>query len=394
METRGIVRKRRVIPIPPTSPLPATRGSLFPGRARPSIFWRETLKKIITLCVFLSFLTLPPLAQAGTLRLLTWNGYAPEALIQKFEEEFKTQVHVTVSNNEEMIGMLIASGGGGFDLVQPSQDRVISGQEAGKIYQPMDYSRIDESLFIPSMLENVKKNTQIDGKSYGVPFCWGTSALIVNKKYAPQASSFKDLFDPAYKGRISYRLQRPILIGTAFALGYNPFELYGDEKAYRNMLDKVAQKLIENKSLLAGYWASSKELLEAMSTEKVVLAKGWDNDAFKLHAQNPDLDFVAPETGALGWIDTFVLAAGAENVEAAYNWINFVMRPENAALFTNAEKIPTASKDAGAFLDPAVKDNFDRCLPPEVIDNIKWYPPLPSRLESLELTTLDVIRAK
>lgn len=351
------------------------------------------MKRIVTGILALAFLLTPLALQAETLRLLTWKGYAPQELIDKFEKETGHKVQVTYTNNEEMIAKLIATRGGGFDLAQPSQDRVTSGQEAGKIYQPMDYSRIDESLFIPSMLDAVKQNTMVDGESYGAPFCWGTSALIVNQKYAPDASSFKDLFNPEYAGRVSYRMKRPIIIATAFALGYNPFELYADEAAYRKMLDEVAAKLIEGKPLVKNYWANGDSLLAAMRSGEVYVAEGWDNGAFKLHSENPDLDFVAPETGALGWIDTFVIPARAENLQAAYDWINFVMRPENAAVFTNLESTPTASKGATEYLAPEVKANFDRCLPPEVIDNIQWYPPVPAALESLELMALDKVRA-
>ena len=351
------------------------------------------MKRIGIVSLFLAFFLSATAAQAKVLRLLTWNGYAPRELVEKFEKQYGCKVDVTISNNEDMIAMLIASNGAGFDLSQPSQDRVVSGQEAGKIYLPMDYSRIDNKLFISAMLNVVKKNTRIDGVSYGVPFCWGTSGLIVNTRYAPNARNFADLFDAAHKGRVSYRLQRPILMAVAFSLNYNPFELYGDEKAYREMLDKVSATLIASKPLLDTYWTSSRDLLEAMRSGKVLIANGWDNDGFKLHAENPDLDFVAPKTGALGWIDTFVLSAGAENIDDAYNWINFIMQPENAAMFTNRENIPTASKKAGAFLRPEVKANFDRCLPPAVFDKIQWYPPLPAKLESLELMTLDVIRA-
>ena len=41
-----------------------------------------------------------------------------------------------------------------------------------------------------------------------------------------------------------------------------------------------------------------------------------------------------PSSGALGWIDTFAIPAKAKNVAAAYKWINFIMRPENAGYFT------------------------------------------------------------
>ncbi len=96
-------------------------------------------------------------AQAETLKLLTWKGYAPQKVIDAFEKETGIDVEVTFSNNEEMIAKLRATRGAGFDLAQPSQDRISSVQAKYKIYQPLDYSKIDASLFIPSMLEAVKR---------------------------------------------------------------------------------------------------------------------------------------------------------------------------------------------------------------------------------------------
>ncbi len=95
-------------------------------------------------------------AQADTLRLLTWGGYAPENVIEMFEAETGHTVEVTKSNNEEMVAKLRATNGGGFDLAQPSQDRIAGAQAEFDIYKPLDMSKIDESLFIPSMLEATK----------------------------------------------------------------------------------------------------------------------------------------------------------------------------------------------------------------------------------------------
>ena len=178
-------------------------------------------------------------AQAETLKLLTWKGYAPQKLIDTFEKETGINVEVTFSNNEEMIAKLRATRGAGFDLAQPSQDRISSVQAKYKLYQPLDYSKIESGLFIPSMLEAVKKNTLVNGKSHAVPFCWGTSGLIVNSDKAPGADSYKALIDPKYKGRVSYRLKRPTLIAMGFALGYDPFSLYDDPKAYKACSTKL-----------------------------------------------------------------------------------------------------------------------------------------------------------
>ncbi|MBC7355865.1 MAG: extracellular solute-binding protein [Desulfomicrobiaceae bacterium] len=342
----------------------------------------------------LALFCLAGVAQAQeTLKLLTWKGYAPQNLVDKFEKETGIKVEVTYSNNEEMIAKLRATRGAGFDLAQPSQDRIASVQEQFGIYQPIDYTKIQSDLFIPSMLEAVKKNTQVGGKSYAVPFCWGTSGLVVNTAQAKGATSWKALIDPQYKGRISYRLKRPVLIGLGFALGYDPFALYSDEKAYGEMLDKIEAELIKAKPLVKNYWANGDQLLESVRSGEVTVAEGWDNGGWKLHEENSDIDFVAPSEGALGWIDTFAIPAKAKNVDAAYKWINFMLRPENSGAFTSAEKIPTASKGAGPFIDPAFQANFDRSFPQPVIDNIKWYPPVPAKLEAMEGKVLDKIKA-
>ena len=343
---------------------------------------------LLALCLFAA-----GIAQAETLSLLTWKGYAPQDLVDKFEKETGIKVEVTYSNNEEMIAKLRATRGAGFDLAQPSQDRISSVQEKYSIYQPIDYSRIDSPLFIPSMLEAVKKNTLVSGASYAVPFCWGTSGLIVNSDKAAGADSWKVLLDEKYKGRASYRLKRPTLIAMGFALGYDPFSLYGDVKAYQAMLDKIEETLIAAKPIVKNYWANGDALLESMRSEEVFVAMAWDGGGWKLHETNSAIDTVAPKEGALGWIDTFAIPAKAKNLDAAYKWINFMMKPENAGSFTTAEKYGTASKGANAFVDPQVRANFERSFPQEAIDNIKWYPPVPAQLESLEGKVLDKIKA-
>ncbi len=351
------------------------------------------MKRIVALLALSLFALVSTAQAAGTLKLLTWKGYAPKELVDKFEKETGLKVEVTYSNNEEMIAKLRATRGAGFDLAQPSQDRISAVQAEFGIYQPMDYAKVNADQFIPSLLDAVKKNTLVGGKSHAAPFCWGTSGLVVNSEKAPNATSWKALIDPAYKGRISYRLKRVALIGLGLALGYKPFDLYSDPKAYKDMLDKVAEAMIAAKPLVQNYWSNGDALLESVRSGEVFVAEAWDNGAWKLHAENPKIDFVAPTEGALGWIDTFAIPAKAENVDAAYKWINFMLRPENAALFTTQEKTATASKGAGQFVDPAVRADFERSFPAATIDNIKWYPPVPGALEEMEGKILDKIKA-
>jgi spermidine/putrescine transport system substrate-binding protein len=330
---------------------------------------------------------------AETLELLTWKGYAPKELVDKFQEQTGIEVKVTYTNNEEMIAKLRATRGAGFDLAQPSQDRISSVQEKFEIYQPIDLSRVKTDQIIPSMLNAVKKNTTVNGKPHAVPFCWGTSGLVVNKKEAPDAKDYTALLNDAYKGRISYRLKRPTLIALAFATGHDPFALYDDADAYEALMEKIGGMMIDHKDLVKTYWTNGDALLQSMRSGEVFVAMAWDNGGWKLHEENPDIDFVAPKSGALGWIDTFALPAKAENLDAAYKWINFMLAPENAAIFTNMEKYGTASQGATALTDPDVRGNFERSFSAADIDNIKWYPPVPAKLESIEGKILDKVKA-
>ena len=339
-----------------------------------------------------AFLAVAPVF-GETLELLTWKGYATKNLVDKFQQETGIEVKVTYTNNEEMIAKLRATRGAGFDLAQPSQDRITSVQEKFKIYQPIDLAQVNREQIIPSMLAAVEKNTAVDGKPHAVPFCWGTSGLIVNHKLAPAAGDYGDLVSAFHAGRVSYRLKRPTLIAMAFAMGQDPFALYSDTAAYTALMEKVKDVLIAAKPFVKNYWTNGDALLQSMRSGEVHVAMAWDNGGWKLHAENPDIDFIAPRSGALGWIDTFAIPAKAKNVAAAYKWINFMLKPENAAEFTNQEKYGTASNGAVELLETTVKGNFQRSFSQADIDNIKWYPPVPAQLEAVEGKILDMVKA-
>ena len=116
------------------------------------------MKKVVLVLMVLTILGSALFAQASAetknpvLRIITWSGYAPQELLDKFTEKTGYKVEVTLSNNEEMISKLRATRGGGFDLAQPSQDRISSVVEQYAIYQPIDYARIETEQIDASLL--------------------------------------------------------------------------------------------------------------------------------------------------------------------------------------------------------------------------------------------------
>ena len=116
---------------------------------------------------------------AEKLRILTWADYVPKDVAEQFTKETGIAVEITLSNNEEMISKLRATSGAGFDLVQPSQDRIAGPATEFGIYKAIDFSKLKTAQFLPDMLEATKKVTTVNGKTYGVPFFWGTDGLVI-----------------------------------------------------------------------------------------------------------------------------------------------------------------------------------------------------------------------
>ncbi len=331
-------------------------------------------------------------AQEKTFRLLTWGDYAPADIVAAFEKESGYKVEITLSNNEEMISKLRATGGAGFDLAQPSQDRITGPQQEFGIYKAMDLSKLKADLFIPSMLDATKKNTTMAGKVYGVPHIWGTDGLVVNTKLTKMAD-YNDLCRADVKGKTAMRLKRPSLLAFAFASGKDPFKLYGDAKAYTALMDEMGKKMIACKGNLKFFWDNKDQLLNGMRSGEIVGAMMWDTGGWKLNGEKPEINFIAPKSGALGWIDTFAIPAKGKNDAAAYAWINFNMRPEIAAKVATSAGNFTASKGADKLMDAKLKAQFAASFPEAALKNVKWYPAVPAGIEDIEGKVLDRVKA-
>jgi len=331
-------------------------------------------------------------ASDNRLRLITWADYAPAAVVAQFEKETGIAVEVTLSNNEEIISKLRATGGAGFDLAQPSQDRVLGPQSEFHIYKPIDMGKIRLEQFVPELLEATRKNTTLNGQVYALPYAWGTDGLVVNTKRA-KIEDYTDLCKPEYRGHVSMRLRRPTLLAFAFASGQNPFALYGDMKAYSALMEKVGQTLIACKPNIKFFFDNKDQLLNGFRTGEIIGALMWDAGGWKLNRENPDIRFIAPKSGSLGWIDTFALPARGRNDAAAYAWINFCLRPEIAARISSSIGNFTSSKGADKLVDPKLRAQFNQSLPPAAIASIHWYPAIPAGIERMEGKIMDRIKA-
>jgi spermidine/putrescine transport system substrate-binding protein len=326
------------------------------------------------------------------LRIITWADYVPADVAAEFTRETGIRVEVTLSNNEEMISKLHATGGAGYDLAQPSQDRITGVQREFGLYRPIDLSRIDLRQFRPEILAITRRTATLEGQLYALPYLWGTEGLVVNVKEA-SVTDYGDLCRPDFKGRTSMRLRRPTLMAFAFASGKDPFALYDDPSAYEALMAHVGKTLTACKQIVRFFFDNRDQLLNAMRSGEVVAAMMWDTGGWTLNRENPDLRYVVPKSGALGWVDTFALPYKGRNDAGAYKWINFTMRPDIAARITRRVGNWTAARGTEELVDQTMRAQFNASFPNGVFEGVQWYPTVPPGLEAMEGRILDRVKA-
>jgi spermidine/putrescine transport system substrate-binding protein len=346
----------------------------------------------ISALLSLSLAGTPAAAQAGsTLRIITWADYVPADVAAQFTRETGIKVEVALSNNEEMISKLRATRGAGFDLAQPSQDRIAGPQQEFGIYKPIDLSKVRVERIQPDLLATVRRNATINGKLYALPYVWGAEGLVVNTKRT-KVNDYLDLCRADLKGRTSVRLRRPTLMAFAFAMGKDPFALYGNRQAYTALMEQVGAKLIACKVNFRFFFDNRDQLLNGMRSGELHAAMMWDSGGWRLNRENPDIQFIAPKSGALGWLDTYALPARGKNEAAAYAWINFTLRPDIAARIAKSIGNFSAAKDADKLTDPVLRAQFAASFP-DGFKSVRWYPAIPPGLEEIEGRILDRVKA-
>src|SRR6266404_722676 len=184
-------------------------------------------------------LALPTAKAAGTLNLLTWEGYADKSFVKPYEQESGCKVTATyVGSNDEMVAKL-AGGHASVDLVSPSNDTTMRLIDAGMV-EPIDTARLPNlKQFFPEF--QAPQWLTKEGKLYGVPYGWGIIRIIFDSDaFSGMPDSLAVLWDPKYKGKIAVWEDIETIYMAARLLGFkDSYDLTDDQ------LKAVRDKLIE-----------------------------------------------------------------------------------------------------------------------------------------------------
>lgn len=282
-----------------------------------------------------------------TLYVYNWGDYIDETVIGEFEEEYGVKVvYETFATNEDMY-VKIKQGGTKYDVAIPS-DYMIEKMIKENLLEPVDLNKITTFGDISEEFKNLPFDK---GNQYSVPYMWGTVGIIYNKTVVTEpVDSWDILWDAKYQGQIvMLDSQRDAIAVALKRLGYSLNSRDTKE------LEAAKASLIEQKPLLLAY--AGDNLKDMMISGEGAMAVCWSGDAMYMMSENPDLAYALPKEGSNLWFDNMVIPKGAENVEEAHLFIDFMNRPEIAQRNVEYIGYSTPNNKAKALLDPAVSGN-------------------------------------
>lgn len=327
-------------------------------------------------------------SSSGELNILNWADELPEPVIPEFTKKTGIKVNSTpFSQNEEQINKLQATEGEGFDLCAPTRDRAPQFHELG-VLAPYDMSKLKLDNVLPAMLEGSTSVWTWDGGLYHVPHCWGSEAIAWRSDLAPGLTydklSYGTLWAPEFKGKMQGR-PHSLLLGIGLwwdKTGKLPsnrmLDAFKDEETMKKIYDPILAFAIENKAQVKQFWDSADNTKSGFMENGCVIGQTWDGPALSLKKDGKPVTYMAPQEGAIAWIDGWSLIKAAKNVPQAYEFVNFMHTPEISAMVANGSGYNPVVKGADKFLSEVAKKNFAEAYPGNALDNLWNRPPEPS----------------
>lgn len=328
------------------------------------------------------------LSSSGELNLLMWSDEFPDPVIPNFEKATGIKVNQTpFSQNEEQINKLQATGGEGFDLCQPTQNRAPQYKDLA-VLAPFDTNKLkNASNILPSMAEGAASLWTWEDGLYYMPHCWGSEAISYRTdlyKGDPTQISYGSLWDEGVKGHTQGRPHSMLLsIGLWWdATGKQPsnrmLDGYKDEDSFKKVWDPILAFAIENKAWLKQFWDSADNTKSGLMENDVWIGLTWDGPPLSLKKEGKPVNYTAPKEGAITWVDGLALLKAAKNTDQVYEFLNYLHTPEASAAVAEGSGYNPTITGADGLLSDVAKKNFQDAFPGDALKNLWPWPPEPT----------------
>jgi putrescine transport system substrate-binding protein len=333
-------------------------------------------------------------AQASdkVLRVYNWSDYIAPDTLKKFEAE--TGIHVTydVFDSNETLEARLLAGKSGYDIVVPSNSFLAKQIKAG-VYQPLDKSKLTNWKNLnPVLLKNAAASDPDNAHAF--PYMWGSIGIGYNPEKVRQAlgtdaplNSWDLLFNPENAAKlkacgISF-LDSPTEMLPA-ALHYLGFPVNSQDKQQIAQAQEVFMKIRPS----VAYFHSSKYISD-LANGNICVAVGYSGDVLQARARAEEanngvkIDYSIPKEGAGSFYDMVAIPRDASNVDNAYAFMNFLMRPDIIAEVTNSIGYSNANAAATPLVDEAIRNDPASYPPQEVLATLYAIPDQPIPVQRL-----------
>lgn len=295
--------------------------------------------------------------------IYNWGDYIDPELLTKFTEETGIKIQYETFDSNEAMYTKIRQGGTTYDIAVPS-DYMIDRMHKEGLLTKLDKSKLD---FMDEIDPRFLDQSFDPDNNYSIPYFWGTVGIVYNQTMVEEAPEhWDDLWREEYRNDIL------LVDGAREVMGFGLNSLgYSVNSKNLNQLKEVEEhlnQLTPNIKAIVG-----DELKHYMIQGDAAIGVSFSGEASEMLDGNEDLVYVVPSEGTNLWFDNIVIPKSARHHDEAYQFINFLMRPENAA--QNAEYIgyATPSLEAKKLLPEEI--TADKAFYPEqeTIDNLEVY---------------------
>jgi len=312
-------------------------------------------------------------AAATSVSMFGWQDY--DAGLRTGDFLAKNDIDVTftgIGNNDEIISRLAAGGAGQIDIVTPYMG-YIPFLAASELIEPVDESLVPNLAKVPEVFRN-DSNVIVNGTRYSVPFTWGSGPMAYDPAVIPTApESWMDIFKPEYKGKVGMAddpIGNQMLAAILATDAEVPTMLTADQ------LEQATQFLIKIKKDAARQLAVSwGELANALSRSEVVITFSGGEFLKKFAADaGKTIEFTYPKEGTFAWLDSYCIAKGAPNREAAHKCANQALDVDGQVAFGEKTFQAIVIPEAIEKLQPATRALYPYDNLAEFEKKAKFFP--------------------
>lgn len=313
-----------------------------------------------------------------------WSEYIPQQVLDSFTKETGIEVeYSTYDSNEVMYMRLRLLRGRGYDVIVPSTN-IVHRMARDGLLQPLDFDQLENFRHLDITLLN--KSYDPDNQ-FSIPYLWGSTGIAVNTENVDveQITDWSDLWHKRWRGKLVLLDDMRDVFHIALKTeGYSTNTSDADE--IREAYEKLSR-------LLPNVKAFSPAPLEELTGGSADIGTSWNGDVFAALEDMPGLKYIYPKEGASLWVDSFVIPARATNVDNAHAFINYMMRPEVAALCTEELGYATPNMAGRELLDEALRNNPTIFPPQELLENSEFQQDVSDQALRLYQAYWDKIKA-